>query len=236
MFHLRFLLLAAALTIPFVGSSSFVSAVHAADEHADEEHPEGGHTGKDAEKDADGEEHHEDGEAHSDHADHDLPPILSMDPGAAILNILIFLGVFAVLAIFVWPVILGGLEAREQKIASDLEGAQKANADAQALLADYETKLADANTEAQSILAEARRDADANAAKIVDEAKAEAKRQADRALSDIETAKKVALSDIAGQTSSLAMGVAKQVVGRELKADDHADLIRKALDEVPSNN
>ncbi|MEO1527208.1 MAG: F0F1 ATP synthase subunit B [Planctomycetota bacterium] len=247
MFQLRFLLLAAALAMPFAGSSSFVSLAsaqeHADEEHADEKHPEGeSHDGEDHPEDAhaDGEDHgegeHADGDHAEGHGDHDLPPILSFDPGSAILNLVIFLGVFGILAKFVWPVILGGLEAREQKIASDLEGAQNANSDAQALLASYEQKLADANSEAQSILAEARRDADANAAKIVEEAKAEAKRQADRALSDIETAKKVALSDIAGQTSTLAMGVAKQVVGRELKADDHADLIRNALDQVPSNN
>jgi F-type H+-transporting ATPase subunit b len=30
--------------------------------------------------------------------------------------------------------------------------------------------------------------------------------------------------------------VAKQVVGRELKPEDHADLIRQALDRLPSNN
>ncbi|MEL6109470.1 MAG: F0F1 ATP synthase subunit B [Planctomycetota bacterium] len=239
--RLRFLLFACFLAIPIAGVVSLSSPAFAEEkaetEHAEGDDHDGEHTSSEGGKAHDGDHAEGDG-THADghHADHEIPPILSFDPGAAILNILIFLGVFGVLAQFVWPVILGGLEAREQKIASDLEGAQKANADAKALLADYEKKLSEANTEAQSILAEARRDADGNAAKIVEEAKAEAKRQADRALADIETAKKVALSDIAGQTSALAMGVAKQVVGRELKADDHADLIKNALDQVPSNN
>ena len=67
-------------------------------------------------------------------------------------------------------------------------------------------------------------------------AKQEADRQRERAMSEIETAKKVALSELAGQTSDMAIRVAKQVVGRELKADDHADLIRQALERLPSNN
>ena len=238
--RLRFLLFVGALAIPLSGVLSLSSPAFAEEKtEAVQADGEGHDNEKPHPDDGEGHDEHTDGDdAHGDgHGEeHSLPPILSADPGAAILNILIFLGVFGVLAKFVWPAILGGLEAREQKIASDLEGAQKANADAKALLADYEKKLSEANTEAQSILAEARRDADANAAKIVDEAKAEAKRQADRALADIETAKKVALSDIAGQTSILAMSVAKQVVGRELKADDHADLIKNALDQVPSNN
>ena len=45
-----------------------------------------------------------------------------------------------------------------------------------------------------------------------------------------------ALAEIAEQTSALAIGVAKQVVGRELRPEDHADLIRNALDQVPSKN
>jgi F-type H+-transporting ATPase subunit b len=174
-----------------------------------------------------------DGE-HGDEAE--LPPILSVDPGAAVVNLAVFLGVLFILGKFVWPVILGGLKTREDKIASDLESAQKANEDARKLLADYEAKLSEANTEAQSILAEARRDAESNASRIVEEAKADAQRQAERALADIDNAKKVALSEIADQTSGIAMSVAKQVVGRELNPEDHADLIRNALDQLPSKN
>ncbi|KAA5545198.1 F0F1 ATP synthase subunit B [Roseiconus nitratireducens] len=164
------------------------------------------------------------------------PPILSFDPGAAIVNLAIFLGLLFILSKFVWPVILGGLKAREEKIASDLAGAQAANQEAKSILAEYEHKMSEANTQAQEILADARRTAESNAAKIVDEAKADARRQSERALADIENAKKVALSEIADQTSALAMGVAKQVVGRELRPEDHAELIRKALEQVPSNN
>ena len=86
------------------------------------------------------------------------------------------------------------------------------------------------------MLAEARRDAETNGQRIVADAKAEAERTRDRAIADIETAKKVALADLAGQTSDMAMQVAKSVVGRELRPEDHADLIRQSLDRLPSNN
>lgn len=193
---------------------------YAADEHADEsssevEHPEGDHEA---------------------HGEEDLPPLLSFDIGSAVINLTIFLGVFAILAKFVWPHILNGLQAREDKIQGDLEAAEAANKEAKVLLADYQTKLDAAAAQVQTMLAEARTDAEANKQKIVDEAKAEAERQRERAVADIETAKKVALSELAGQTSDMAINVAKQVVGRELKPEDHADLIRQALDRLPSNN
>ena len=176
---------------------------------------------------------HKDGE-HSDHGKH--PPLLNIDIGGAIVNLAIFLGVFAILSKFVWPAILDGLRAREDKISGDLEAAERANTEAKQLLADYQAKLDDASSQVQAMLADARKDAEASSQRIVNEAKAEAERQRERAIADIETAKKVALSDLAGQTSDMAMNVAKQVVGRELQADDHADLIRQALDRLPSDN
>jgi F-type H+-transporting ATPase subunit b len=164
------------------------------------------------------------------------PPLLQIDIGSAICNLAIFLGVLAILSKFVWPAILGGLQAREQKINGDLEAAEKANRDAKSLLNSYQAKLDDAASQVQSMLASARKDAEASGQRIVDAAKQEADRQRERAIGEIETAKKVALSEIAGQTSDMAIQVAKQVVGRELRADDHADLIRQALKRLPSNN
>ena len=176
---------------------------------------------------------HSDGEG--EHAESD-PVLLRFDVGSAICNLLIFLGVLGILSKFVWPVILDGLQAREDKIFDELKDAEKAKADAQSLLADYQGKLDGAAVEVQSILSDARNDATASGQRIVDEAKEEAERQRERANAEIETAKKVALADLAGQTSDLAIGVAQQVIGRELKAEDHAELIRQSLDRLPSNN
>lgn len=167
---------------------------------------------------------------------HRSPPLLSFDIGSAVCNLAIFLGVLAILSKFVWPVILGGLQAREDKIHGDLAAAEQANTDAKRLLADYQSKLDGAAAQVQEMLAEARKDAEASGQRIVDDAKSEAERQRERAVADIETAKKVALSDLAGQTANMAINVAKQVVGRELKAEDHAELIRSSLERLPSNN
>jgi F-type H+-transporting ATPase subunit b len=191
----------------------------------DDDHPTG---------DAGPEEHEQDAAGHD--SSHGTPPLLSFDVGSAVCNIAIFLGVFAILSKWVWPVILNGLKAREDKIHQDLEQAEKANFEAKDLLAQYQTKLDDASKQVQSMLADARKDSEAAGQRIVEQAKSEAERQRERAIADIETAKKVALSDLAGQTSDMAIQVAKQIVGRELRAEDHAELIRSSLDRLPSNN
>ena len=162
--------------------------------------------------------------------------ILSFDLGSAVWNLIIFLLVLAILSKFVWPGVLGGLQARETKIRSDLEAAEQANAQARQLLSEYQTKLDQASAQVQTMLADARRDAEASGQRIVDEAKAEAQRQRERAVADIDTAKRVAMADIAGSTADLAMQVARSIVGRELNPADHADLVRKSLDRLPSQN
>ena len=212
---IRCFLLCIATFVISVGMASAANAAEAAEDQATEVTEAVGHEG--------------------DHAESD-PVLLRFDVGSAICNLLIFLGVLGILSKFVWPVILGGLQAREDKIFDELSNAEKANADAQSLLADYQGKLDGAAAEVQSILADARNDATASGQRIVEEAKEEAERQRERAIAEIETAKKVALADLAGQTSDLAIGVAQQVIGRELKAEDHAELIRQSLDRLPSNN
>lgn len=166
----------------------------------------------------------------------EAPPLLNIDFGSAVWNLLIFLIVLAILAKFVWPQILAGLQAREEKIHSDLRGAEKANQDAKQLLVQYQTQLDEAQVKVQEMLAEARRDAERAGARIVEEAKGDADRQRQRALADIQAAKTVAITELADQTSELAISLARQVVGRELNASDHAELIRQSLDRIPSRN
>src|SRR6056297_766527 len=172
---------------------------------SDGDHPEGDHF----EADHDGDLH-----ADGEHGEEEEGGILSFDFGSAFFNLLIFLFVFAILSAFVWPSVLGGLQAREDKIRSDLQAAEAANAKAEAMLRQYQVKLDDAAQQVQIMLAEARQDAEANGQKIIDGAKQEAVRQRERAVADIETAKKVAMTEIAGQTSEIAMQLARGVVGR----------------------
>ena len=209
------LVLAAPVAVATRAAAQDVPVVDSHDPHVDDAHADAAHAGDEA---------------------HAPGPLLSLDPGSAIWNLLIFLVVLFVLAKFVWPPVLHGLQAREQKIRGDLEGAERANAEARTLLGEYQRKLDQTHTEVQAMLAEARRDAQQAHQKIVDDAKVEAERQRTRAVADIENAKKVALSELADQTSEMAIALARQVVGRELNPQDHADLIRQSLERMPSKN
>ena len=134
-----------------------------AQQHAAADHPE---TGSTPATDACGHDTRSHGGGHADPAG--TPPLLQIDIGSAICNLAIFLGVLAILSKFVWPVILGGLQAREDKIHGDLEAAEKANAEAKSLLTEYQSKLDDAASQVQAMLAQARKDSEASGQRIVD--------------------------------------------------------------------
>ena len=90
-----------------------------------------------------------------------------------IAQILNFLVLVFVLAKFVYKPVLGIMEERKNKIASDLETAEKAKNDAEAVKAEYAAKLADARQEAQAIIENARKTAQAAHDKIMADTKAE---------------------------------------------------------------
>lgn len=135
-----------------------------------------------------------------------------------------------------WKPIQEGLEKREKSIAGNIEAAKLANETAQAKLAEYEAKLAEASQEATQIVAEARRGAETAASRIEAEAQDEAARIRERASAEIDAAKRVALNELATKSTDVAMALAQRIVGREVKAADHQKLIQDMLTQMPSKN
>ena len=161
---------------------------------------------------------------------------LSFDPDLALFTGLVFFLLLLVLWKFAWGPILAGLAAREDGIAANIDQAQQDAEAAAAKLQEYEAQLTAAAEEARTIMAKAQVDAQAAADAIVAEATEAAQRQRDRAVADIETAKNVALGEVAEKSVDIALGLAGNIVRRQLTAEEHSELIRETLDKFPSNN
>lgn len=222
-------------------------------ESADELGTDGDHS----EAHADGDSHDED---HGDHADHgseddhgshdghaDNDPthanvgdatwgVVDFRTDMAFFSAIVFLLLLFGLMGTAWKPILEGLQKREDMIANNIANAEKASADAEAKLAEYEAKLESANEEAATVVADARKAAEAAGQKLVASAQEEAAMMKERATADIDAAKRVALGELAEQSTDVAMSVAQRVVGREVKADDHQGLIQEMLAKLPSKN
>lgn len=157
--------------------------------------------------------------------------LFSKDPFSYIWNLLMFLILLGVLWTVVWPKILGGLQAREDKQLADLNAAEKARSEAEASLTEYKEQLAEARKEAQSIVAEAR--TTAQQAANADRAKVEAEITAlkENAQRDIASAREQALADIYTQAAGLSTEIAGKILGREINADDQQGLVNESVEQ-----
>ena len=138
----------------------------------------------------------------------------------------------AILGLVVWPKILGALQAREGKLEGDLVGAETARKDAEAALAEYKTKIAEAQKEAQAVVDAARKSAEQAAAKIKSETEADLTKMKERAQAEIASAKDQALSDVYAQTAELSTQIASRILKREINAADQQQLVADSLAEL----
>jgi F-type H+-transporting ATPase subunit b len=128
--------------------------------------------------------------------------------------------------------IAGLLDRRVDAIRNELDEARRLREEAHALLADYQRKAREAESEAEEIVDQARREAEA----IGVEAK---QRMADyvagrtRLAEDkITQAEAQALQEVRAQSADLAVAAAERILARRVKGEAADTLIGRAIDEV----
>jgi len=145
---------------------------------------------------------------------------------------IVFLILAWFVAQFVWPAVMGSLDARAKKIAEGLAAAdqgKKAMADAevrvQAELAgardEGQKRIADAEKRAQMVADEIKANAHAEANRIIAQAKADAEQQVTKAREELRA-----------QVAGLAVKGAEQILKREVNASAHADLLSQLAVEL----
>lgn len=149
-----------------------------------------------------------------------------------IAQILNFLVLVFVLAKFAYKPLLGIMEERRNKIASDLEAADKAKADAEAVRAEYAAKLADARQEAQAIIDNARKTAQAAHDKIMADTKTEQEQYVAAQKELIATEKKKAMDEVRAQVISLSMIAAGKIVEKKLTSEEDKKLAGEIVDSI----
>lgn len=181
--------------------------------------------------------------AQAGHDDHEIGHAggVNTDPAEfktdlAIYTFLLFLLLLGLLWKFAWGPIASALEAREKHIHGEIAEAERANAEAQRLLAEHEKKLAEVQNEVRAILDEARRDAQHTQAEILKQAQAEAQATRERAKREIGQARDEALKDLFDTAADLATELASRIIQRNLNPQDHRELAKQVLSQLPSKN
>lgn len=163
-------------------------------------------------------------------AEHAGPMDLNWVP--AVTALVVFLVAFTVLRIKVWPMIVQGLDDRENKIRGEIASAEEAREQAKAALAEYESSLSTARQEATEMISKAKADAKAAADELRSRNDAELADLKNRARTEIESAKKAAISELHAEAAVLAAAIAGKILQREVSVDDQQQLVNEALSEL----
>jgi F-type H+-transporting ATPase subunit b len=124
------------------------------------------------------------------------------------------------------------MNARTERIRNDLDSAEALKAEADTVLADYRSQLAEAKTESSRIIEEARQQADAMKRELAARAEADIAEMRQKAAADIEAAKVQAIADLRGEVTALAIGAAEQVIERNLDNAANQALVESYIDRV----
>jgi len=147
-----------------------------------------------------------------------------------------FLILFVVMVKKGFPAVKGAMDARAERIQTDLDAAERAKSDAQAVQADYEARLADAKGEAARLFEEARTTADQLKVDLTTRAEADVVEMRERATADIEAARQQAIADLRAEVAGIALGAAERVVQSSLDEDVQRRLIDQYIDEVSGHD
>lgn len=219
-FSFLFLFGLTSLVVSLAPSSAFAEddatghqaeAGEAADAHGDDSHGDDSHGGG-----------HETG----------LP--MSFKSDLALWSLITFVIFVFVLRKMAWTPLIEGLDKRESGIRAAIAEAEENQRKSEALLAEYEGKLRDAEQTVAEMVAEAKRDAERTSQDIVAKAQADVESMRQRATEDIGRAKDAALAEVFGSVNSRIALATEHVLGRAISGEDQERLVEEALAEIAS--
>ena len=133
---------------------------------------------------------------------------------------------------FVWPPLMAAIEARQKTIAEGLAAAERGKTD----LDLAAKRSAEVIREAKEKTAEIVALGEKRASEIIEEAKAQARAEGDRiitgAKAEIEQEVFRAKEQLRTQVTAVALAGAGKILGREIDAKAHNDLLNKLVAEI----
>jgi F-type H+-transporting ATPase subunit b len=162
----------------------------------------------------------------------EAPTGLVVHPVWVIVSVVNFLVILFLLRRYLWGPILTVLANRAEKIREGLAMAEAARAEREKMKAEVERMLADARREAQAISERTTKAAEAAAADLRTQAKTEADRIRERGREDAKQLHDQALAQLRTELAGMVVLAASRVLGREVKAEQHRELIERSLDEA----
>jgi F-type H+-transporting ATPase subunit b len=148
---------------------------------------------------------------------------------------LVLFGLFAwVLSKYAWGPLLKIVDEREKAIREHVEGAEKAAAEAKALLTQHQEMLRAAGRERDAILQEAMKEAEQVRGEAVGKARTEADHVVARAREQMQREKEQAIVELRAQVADIAVEAASRIVKSSLTQEAQKKLVDDYIKDLPT--
>jgi F-type H+-transporting ATPase subunit b len=138
-----------------------------------------------------------------------------------------------VLGKFAWGPLLEIVESREKSVREQVDGAQKAQVEAQALLNQRNDLLKEATREREEMIARAQKEAEVLRAELVGKARSDAEGILARAKQQIEREKDQAILELRAQVADIAIEAAGKIVKSSLTPEAQKKLVDETISALP---
>jgi F-type H+-transporting ATPase subunit b len=153
----------------------------------------------------------------------------TLEPGLIIWTWVVFIALFLLLRRFAWPAILRTTEERELRIRTQLEEAERLNAEARAALEEHKKLLAGARQESHQLLAVTKSAAEKEREALLSRTREEQEHLLDRAKKEIAAERERALAELRRDAVDLSLAAASKLIGARLDAAGDRKLVEQYL-------
>ena len=156
-----------------------------------------------------------------------------MNINATLIGELIAFLVFVLFCMkYVWPPIIGAIEARQQKIADGLAASDRAEQDLRLAQEKAKQQLVEAKAQASALIDQAKK----REAQIIDEAATKAQAEREKILAqakaEVEAERIRAKEELRKQVAALAVAGAERILQRSIDEAAHSDILEKLVTEL----
>jgi F-type H+-transporting ATPase subunit b len=151
----------------------------------------------------------------------------------SLFTIILFLMFVGVLSKFAWGPLLAAIDEREKSIRQALEGSQKANAEAAALLAQHKDLVRQIGAERETIIKKATKEAEEFKADLMAKARSEGDDIVRRAKEQIARETSVALAKLREEVADLAVLGASKIITSSMTPEAQKKLVSEFVSTLP---
>jgi F-type H+-transporting ATPase subunit b len=162
-------------------------------------------------------------------------PLVQGEPGLYIWTILTFVGLLFCLRLMAWKPLLAMLQERQETIAKSLDDAKQARQELERLGVEQQRILAEARSQAESIIAQTRDDANRLRDELKQKAQAEAGGIVKNAEKQIAQETSRAVQQIRQEAVDISVAIASKLLQRNVSRADNERLIDETFRELESS-